>query len=131
MNMSVITFKKLKDAIIYAFSCTPDEASKHASIILDLFGFDEYIIDNILSNDERRLILNMQTKGMISAMREDTTLSNGAPWRIYYWHLEVKTIIEYAKNKKNKRDKCKDLEASEQSLDIYSTITDNQWMHHQ
>ncbi|MEM0493169.1 MAG: DUF6015 family protein [Candidatus Thermoplasmatota archaeon] len=126
--MSVVTLKKLRDALAYAFSYTLSEAYKKANIILDLFGFDDYIIDNILTPEERKLILSLQAKGMISLLREDTTINNGIPWRIYYWHLDTKAIMKYAKNKKN--NNCKNIDTPDQEyINIYETITDTQWNH--
>ena len=75
---------------------TEGKAREYAHQLVDFFGFEDRIIDNMLTPAERRLFYRLEQKGLISSRREETTLPNGNPWRIHYWRLERKTILSFA-----------------------------------
>jgi hypothetical protein len=59
---------------------------------MDLFGFDDRIIDNILEHEERQLFYLLESVGFLSTEREEIFLHDGRSWRIHYWTIKKKKI---------------------------------------
>jgi hypothetical protein len=63
---------------------------------MDLFGFDDRIIDNILDQPDRQLFYLLEARGIVETHREEITLYNGKKWRIRYWSLNKEKILRLA-----------------------------------
>jgi len=98
--MSIITLDILSKAIANKVGIGIDEARRNAGFVLDIFGFADRVIDNVLNNEDRQLFYLLEEEGMLTTDQEDTILYDGREWRTHYWVLKKKTIIRYAKNKK-------------------------------
>jgi len=101
------------------------EARGYAYQIIDFFGFEDRIIDNLLKPEERRLFYRLEQQGIITSRREEATLHNGNPWRIHYWRLERKSILEYAKHQHVSAKKSQSQDSSCES--IYAALTQDMW----
>ena len=104
-----------------------EEAKKYAQILVNFFGFEDCIIDNLLTPEERRLFYRLESHGILSSIREETTLHNGNPWRIHYWRLERKKIIQGMQAPEKK--KASPMQKYE---DLYAAIPKDFWQerHH-
>jgi hypothetical protein len=98
--MSIITLDVLSKAIANRVGIGIEEAKRNASFVLDIFGFSDRVIDNVLNNEDRQLFYLLEEEGMLTTDQEDTILYDGREWRTHYWVLKKKTIIRYAKSKK-------------------------------
>lgn len=107
------------------------EAKRVAGFILDLFGFEDRVIDNILEIEDRQLFYLLEEEGMLKSGREETTLHNGREWLTHYWQLNRNIILKYAKNGCKKRNNVTldDKQTMELSKDnnIYSSISKDMW----
>ena len=94
--MVIITLDILTQALASAFEIGREQAYRYAFSIIDFFGFDDRIVDNILTPEERQLFFRLQEKGLVSPEREETVLHTGCPWRIHYWLLQKQRVLQYA-----------------------------------
>jgi hypothetical protein len=106
------------------------KARRVAGFVMDLFGYDDRIIDNILNPEDRQLFYILEAEGMLTTGREETTLYDGRAWLTHYWQLKKKTILRYAKEGiKGDGDKLtikrKDKNISVRN--IYSTLSEEVW----
>ena len=97
--MSIITLDALSRAIANRVGLDIGEARRDAGFVLDIFGFDDRVIDNVLDPEDRQLFYILEEEGMLITEREETTLYDGREWRTHYWQLKKNTILDYAKDK--------------------------------
>ena len=64
------------------------KAKKIATFIMDAFGFENRIIDNILKPDERQLFYMLEAEGFLTTGRERSRLHDGREWMTHYWQLQ-------------------------------------------
>jgi hypothetical protein len=128
-NMSIITLDILSKAIANRVGIGIEEARRNAGFVLDIFGFSDRVIDNVLNNEDRQLFYLLEEEGMLTTDQEDTILYDGREWRTHYWVLKKKTIIRYAKDKKcniNGILSDKNIwDISDRS--IYDSLTEDNW----
>lgn len=129
--MNIITLNDLSKAILNRLGVDRKEAQRVAGFILDLFGYEERIIDNILEIEDRQLFYLLEEEGILISGREETTLYNGREWLTHYWQLNRNTILKYAKNGwKGSRSvsstKKQTMEMSKEN-NIYSSLSKDMW----
>ena len=129
VNINIITLDVLSKAIANRTGIDIDEARKNASFVLDIFGFNDRIIDNILDYEDRQLFYILEEEGMLATDHEDTILYDGREWRTHYWLLKKNTILKYAKDKNcSLRYLISDKSVWDISnLGIYDSLTEDAW----
>ena len=100
--MNIITLNDLSRAIANRVGVGIDEAKRDAGFVLDIFGFDDRVIDNVLDPEDRQLFYILEEEGMLTTEREETTLYDGREWRTHYWMLRKETILRYSKDETKK-----------------------------
>ena len=129
--MDIITLDDLSKAIANRVGIDIEEARRDAGFVMDIFGYDDRVIDNVLDPEDRQLFYILEEEGMLSTEREETTLYDGREWRTHYWMLKKNTILKYAQDASkrvrsvlsDKRQPIKDI--SDES--IYDTLTEDTW----
>jgi len=122
--MTVITLDDLSRAIANRIGIDIEEAKKDASFVMDIFGFDDRVIDNVLDPEGRQLFYILEEEGMLSTEREETTLYDGREWRTHYWQLRKDVILKYSKEKKeNDQEQAKE----DDEGSIYKMLDDEVW----
>jgi hypothetical protein len=128
--MTIITLDDLSKAIANRVGIDIEEARRDAGFVMDIFGFDDRVIDNVLDPEDRQLFYILEEEGMLTTEREETTLYDGREWRTHYWRLKKDTIARYAKEPTSEHgaliDKRQPKNISED--DIYNTIDDELWV---
>lgn len=74
----------------------PREIEELADYVLSFFGFEDTLVDNILSQQDRDVFYTLEETGILSTSSEDITLMKGKTWRIHYWHIndgKIKSIL--------------------------------------
>jgi hypothetical protein len=94
--MRIITLDVLSKAIAQRTGLGIEEARRDAGFVLDIFGFDDRVIDNVLNPEDRQLFYLLEEVGMLITEREETTLYDGREWRTHYWQIRKDTILRYA-----------------------------------
>jgi hypothetical protein len=74
----------------------PEDARSIAAHVLNFFGFNERIIDNVLEPDDRDTFYMLEDTGILETERDETTLYDGREWRIHYWMFRKDRIFELA-----------------------------------
>jgi len=83
-------------ALVKSGDYKESEAKRISATILNLFGFNYKIIDNILLYEERKLFYKLETQGILGEEVDIVRLPDGRDWRIAYWILQVDKIIKMA-----------------------------------
>ena len=103
--MVLVTLRILTKAIQNSVEHEMDEktARNIAERILNFFGYDDRIYDNILTPQERDVFNMLESVGLLSTTSEELTLYNGKEWRIYYWILNGDKILKASKKIREKK----------------------------
>lgn len=130
--MNIITLDALSRAIANRVGVGIEEARRDAGFVLDIFGFDDRVIDNVLDPEDRQLFYILEEEGMLVTEREETTLYDGREWRTHYWQLKKNTILNYAKDE-NKRLRTVLYDKTQPIRDIsdenvYDALTEDIWI---
>lgn len=127
--MNVITMKIMTAAIKNKMDISEEKAQRIASFVMDAFGYETRIIDNILKPDERQLFYMLETEGFLTTGRERTRLHDGREWMTHYWQLRNNTISTYANGRPRilviKKKPEKKIKTSQE---IYSNLSEDIWL---
>ncbi len=96
-------------------------AQMMAEHVLNFFGFNDRIIDNILEQEDRDVFYMLEDVGLLTTEREETTLYDGREWRIHYWLFEKDKIKELLETQSSEKD------SKEETDSIYDEIPDGVW----
>lgn len=113
----MITIDKLARAIEKGLGHPPDQAREEAHRVLNYFGFQTVIIDNMIHPDDRKLFYALHDAGLLRSSWETVLLLSGRNWRIFYWEL-VEEDLDRA------------LREEEPGTEpVYKTLPDEAWAH--
>jgi len=122
--MSIVTLEDLAMAISNRVKIDVESAMGDANFVMDLFGFEDRIIDNVLEPEDRQLFYILEEEGMLITEREETTIYDGRTWRTHYWFINKETILSYKEEKEKTDKKSKE---DEDISEIYEEIPDEMW----
>jgi len=128
--MKLITLSDLTNSIYKKLGVDAELARKYAAIVMDYFGYEERVIDNILDCEERRLFYELQKHDILCAESEELILYNGRAWRSHYWRINKNTIFEKDIDVgKEESEPISDEEDSPftEAESIYKYISDDAW----
>ncbi|KAA0009385.1 MAG: hypothetical protein FE041_06135 [Thermoplasmata archaeon] len=120
----MITLEDLAMAIAARVDIDMESALKDANFVMDLFGFEDRIIDNILEPEDRQLFYILEEEGMLLTEREETTIYDGRSWRTHYWFLNKEAILKYKEEGRGKRERRR---REEDASDVYKEIPEELW----
>ena len=129
--MSIITLEILSNAIVNRIGIDLEEAKKDAGFILDIFGFQDRVIDNLLDPEDRQLFYILEEEGMLTTAREETTLYDGREWRTHYWILKKEAIIKYSRPEYKRTGSVISDKATLEDLTdeaVYSALQEHIWI---
>ena len=134
VKMNIVTLSDLSRAIAHRVGVDVEEARRDAGFVLDIFGFDDRVIDNVLDPEDRQLFYILEEEGMLSTEREETTLYDGREWRTHYWQLKKEIILKYSKEKNkpirttilNKNQSIPSIEESGEE-EVYDQLEEDIW----
>lgn len=99
-----------------------EEAMEAAEHIINFFGYNDRVIDNMLEPEDRDSFYTMEDIGILQTEREETTLFDGREWRIHYWILNINKIMELANMQVDYKKKI-----TNDEYKIYDEIPDDYW----
>jgi hypothetical protein len=99
-----------------------DAAHEMAQHVLNFFGFNDRIIDNVLEPEDRDAFYMLEDSGLLTTEREETTLYDGREWRIHYWLFKTDRIIELVR-----RANAKEKSLIEAHQSVYAEIPEEAW----
>lgn len=122
--MTVVTLEDLATAIANRVKIDVEAAMGDANFVMDLFGYEDRIIDNVLEPEDRQLFYILEEEGMLTTEREETTIYDGRTWRTHYWFLNKETILGY----KEGREGGSEAEEEQEIEEVYKDIPDEMWV---
>ena len=128
--MNIITLDDLSKAIANRVGIGLEEARRDAGFVMDIFGFQDRVIDNVLDPEDRQLFYILEEEGMLTTEREETTLYDGREWRTHYWVIRKDIILKYSKDEnKRVRGILTDKQTIEDISDeaIYDALEEDDW----
>jgi len=129
--MNIITLDDLSKAIAHRVGIGMEEAKRDAGFVMDIFGFQDRVIDNVLDPEDRQLFYILEEEGMLTTEREETTLYDGREWRTHYWVIKKDIILNFARDE-NKRTGS--VLSNKQTIEdisdeaIYDALDDQMWV---
>lgn len=121
----LITLDKFKKAIMNSMKTPGMQDTAAVSLaehVLNFFGFQNRIIDNMLDPEDRDAFYMLEDVGLLTTEREETGLPDGREWRIHYWLIREDRIRKALRSTGIKEKKVVD-----SSVSIYDTIPDDIW----
>ena len=126
--MPLINLSVLSKTIQRRLNVTEKKARDYAEILLEIFGYDDCIIDNMLDNSDRRLFYRLEAEGILSTRRDEALLSDGTNWRIRYWVFQKESVFSSELKKKSRNIRTKNKTVPSYSLHkIYSSLPETAW----
>lgn len=98
---------------------SPEEINKLANYVMNFFGFDDTVSDNLLKAKDRDVFYTLQDVGILTTFQDQITIKKGKIWRIHYWVLKKSEILRLA-NLQEKTDSADDYA-------IYDEISNDVW----
>jgi hypothetical protein len=130
-KMNIITLDDLSRAIANRVGIGIEEARRDAGFVMDIFGFQDRVIDNVLDPEDRQLFYILEEEGMLTTEREETTLYDGREWRTHYWVIKKDIILKFSQDaSKRTRSVLSDKQTIEDISDeaIYDALDDQMWV---
>lgn len=93
MHLTVITLQHLARAMVERMGLPDREAEALAEDVLDVFGFDSEVLDNVLEPPMRQSFYAMERHGLLSAHSEENQLWQGQDWRTHTWHMRPERVL--------------------------------------
>jgi hypothetical protein len=126
--MPLVTLNTLAKAIQRKLNVNEKEARQYAEIVMDMFGYDDCIIDNMLDHSDRRLFYRLESEGILNTRRDEALLCDGTIWRIRYWEFQKDSIFSSEMNKKERNIRIKNSTVpSYNPQTIYSSLPETAW----
>ena len=132
-RMPLISLQTLTRAIQKKLDISEIEARSYAEIVMDVFGYDDCILDNILDHADRRLFYRLEAEGILTTRRDEAILSDGTNWRIRYWVFQKNILFPNETKKKVKLSRTKNKQQPIKTIPpydsntIYSSLPDTAW----
>lgn len=127
--MKIITLKEMTKALEHKLGLNKQKARKIAEFIMDAFGYETRIIDNILKPDERQIFYMLEAEGLMTTEREQNRLYDGRDWLTHYWKLQKNTILHYAHYpQEDTPQKIIEPTIKKEPQAVYKSITEDMWM---
>ncbi|MCL5732766.1 MAG: hypothetical protein M1285_05155 [Candidatus Thermoplasmatota archaeon] len=64
--------------------------------VLSFFGYEDYVLDNVLSAPERDVFYNLEEFGFLETFREEVNIMKGRSWRVNQWKFKKDNIYRIA-----------------------------------
>ena len=72
------------------------EIEELSDFVLSFFGYEDYVLDNVLSSAERDIFYNLEECGLLNAHREEVNIAKGKAWRVNQWTYNKNNIDKAA-----------------------------------
>ncbi len=117
----IITVKDLSQAIQERIGLPVEEANRDSEFVMDIFGFNDRIIDNVLEPEDRQLFYILEEEDLLTTEREETTLYDGREWRTHYWLFRKDKVVGAADDHRSKAAE------KESEYAVYNDLPEDVW----
>lgn len=98
-----------------------EEIADLADYVLSFFGFENEVIDNRLTAEDRDVFYMLEEEGILKTTQEQVNLKRGKLWRIHYWVLKGDLINDLANQERPK------VPISDEMEDLYADVDEDVW----
>jgi len=126
--IDVITMKQLRIALRNTLGKKGmDEQTIRAlaDYLLNLFGYEDCIVDNILSPSDRNVFYMLEDEGILGIKEEEVAIKKGKIWRLYYWFFKKERIAQLISTLTGK-----ETEDIQHDYAIYEKVPQHVWERH-
>jgi len=109
-------------AVLGGKGISEPDTDKLADYLMNFFGFEDCMIDNVLDAEDRDVFYTLEEEGLLRTEREEIYLLKGKMWRIHYWILRKKEILALARDR---GEKCKP--QLDNYAAVYEQVDDEVW----
>jgi len=109
-------------AVLGGKGVSQPDTDKLADYLMNFFGFEDYIIDNVLDAEDRDVFYTLEEEGILRTEREEIYLLKGKMWRIHYWILRKRDILALAREKASEPRKIEESYAT-----LYGQMGEEVW----
>jgi hypothetical protein len=102
LNLEIVTRDVLHAAlskILMKKGMNENEIYEITDYILAFFGFDDYLVDNILTPIDRDIFYYLEECGIFKTESMEVNLLKGRQWRIHLWTYRKDRIREIIESK--------------------------------
>ncbi len=92
-----------------------------AEYIMSFFGYNDSVIDNRLTSEDRDVFYMLEEEGFVTTTEEDVHLKKGKMWRIHYWILKRDQILRLAAIPGESKTEVDEMAA------VYESISNDVW----
>lgn len=124
--MSVVTKQDLARALRLRLAIDSADAETRAERVLDFFGFDDRVIDNVLDTEDRQLFYTLQDRGLLTTRSEETDLWNGQAWRTHYWVMRAERVAALSRAAASEEARAAEADALAAT---YAALPASAWAH--
>jgi hypothetical protein len=120
--LTVISISELTEALRKTLGkkgMAESEIIKLASYLMSFFGFNDEVIDNLLSPEDRDVFYMLEEEGLLTTRSEEINLKRGKLWRIHYWIIKKELIKALAARKEE--------EEEDDFGSVYDSISEEIW----
>ncbi|MFW6038533.1 MAG: DUF6015 family protein [Candidatus Saliniplasma sp.] len=120
--MSRVRIEEFKNAVAKVLEerdIDREEAEEISEKVMNLFGYDKSITDNLLSSGERDLFYMLEDYDILTTEEETAYLPSGKRWRIHYWKIKEDKIRDILSREEE--------EEVEEEKSIYDEVSDDVW----
>jgi hypothetical protein len=120
--MVTITVDDVEKALLNTLGkkgMSEEEIKKLANYVMNFFGFDDTVSDNLLKAKDRDVFYTLQDVGLLTTFQDQITIKKGKIWRIHYWVLKKNDILRLAN--------LKEIKVKEDEYAIYDEMSNDIW----
>ncbi|MGC8686857.1 MAG: DUF6015 family protein [Thermoplasmata archaeon] len=103
-NLEIITREILFNVlskVLFKKGMNSSEIYELTEYLLSFFGYDDYLVDNILTPLDRDIFYYLEESGIFKAESLEVNLLKGRQWRVHFWTYRkdnIKKIINSTEN---------------------------------
>ena len=97
--MAVMTMEILISALEKTYGkkgMARKDVEELCDFVLSFFGYEDYVLDNVLSAPERDVFYNLEEFGFLETFREEVNIMKGRSWRVNQWKFKKDNIYRIA-----------------------------------
>lgn len=118
----MLSVEELGTCIERRCSVEAEDALAAAEHVLNFFGYNTRIIDNILERSDRDLFYALQNADILQSYNEEYTTYQGKTYRIFFWGLKEEKIRTLS------RERCKSEPIREsEEFKVYEDLPPQVW----
>jgi hypothetical protein len=120
--LTVISISELTEALRKTLGkkgMAEGEIIKLADYLMSFFGFNDEVIDNLLTPEDRDVFYMLEEHGLLTTRSEEINLKRGKLWRIHYWIIKKEYIKDLAARMEE--------EEEDEYGSVYDSISEEIW----